>query len=152
MRGGASYQWTGSENVPQLQTQYGYNYHHIDQRTEHHSVLSTCVSPKPGGPQQQHTAEVYAEFTSDSASGQSDRYYEHGGNAAYGSEPEFHYLEQSQYEGDSSHFHQTEGQYESEHAHYGSEEQQYYPSDVHTARGDHARYVPDGYVHFLLSR
>ncbi|XP_029999307.1 uncharacterized protein LOC115425728 [Sphaeramia orbicularis] len=163
----AAYQWTGSQNVTQVQTQYGYNYHHIDQRTENQSTLPTCMNTKSNS--QQDTSDVYAEFTIDAtaaqySSEQADSYYESRGNEVYSFNnqgSEFQYMAESQYEGDSmcaselQHSqYQTDdhSQYESEHAHYQFDEQSFYRSDIQTAREDHARYVPEGYVHFLFSR
>ncbi|XP_034068529.1 uncharacterized protein LOC117543953 isoform X3 [Gymnodraco acuticeps] len=39
----AAYQWTGTENVTQGQTQYGYSYHHIDHRTENQCAQTACM-------------------------------------------------------------------------------------------------------------
>lgn len=159
----AAYQWTGSENVTQDQTQYGYNYHHIDQRTENQGAHPACVAAKSNS--QQNTTDVYAEFTTDTTdtqygSEQAESYYEPGVNAEYGLDDQgskFQYIAESQY-GDGSNSmcsqYQADGhsQYESDHAHYQFDGQPFYQSHAHPEREDHARYVPEGYVHFLLSR
>lgn len=166
----AAYQWTGSQNVTQGQTQYGYNYHHIDQRTENQTTLSACGETKSSS-QYQNTTDVYAEFTSDATavqyrSEQPEHYYEAGVNAEYSfddPDSKFQYvaqshniedpnamcaseLQSSQYQADD------QCQYETDHARSQCDGQPFYQSDVHAEREDHARYVPEGYVHFLLSR
>ncbi|XP_071339160.1 uncharacterized protein [Trachinotus anak] len=165
----AAYQWTGSQNVSQGQTQYGYNYHHIDQRTENQSTLSACVDTKSNS--LQNTTDVYAEFTTDATavqyrSEQAESYYEAGVNAEYSlddPDSKFQYVAERQYGEDSSCMcaselkcsqYQADGQcqYETDHAHYQNDGQPLYQSDVQPEREDHARYVPEGYVHFLLSR
>ncbi|XP_040898196.1 protein prune homolog 2-like [Toxotes jaculatrix] len=162
--------WAGGPNVTQGQTQYGYNYHHIDQRTENQSTHSTCVDTKSNS-QQNTTDAVYAEFTTAATavqygSEQAESYYEAGVNAEYNldaPDTKFQYIAESQYGDDSKSMcpselqcsqYQAEGQcqYETDHAHYQLEGQPFYQSDDHPEREDHARYVPDGYVHFLLSR
>ncbi|XP_042343418.1 protein prune homolog 2-like isoform X2 [Plectropomus leopardus] len=55
-------------------------------------------------------------------------------------------LQSSQYQADG------QSQYESDHAHYQFDGQQFYQSHVQPEREDHARYVQEGYVHFLVSR
>ncbi|KAK7933825.1 hypothetical protein WMY93_004721 [Mugilogobius chulae] len=128
LQGDQAFQWAEGDGAVPVQTQYGYNYHHIDQRTEHPS------SPKNDGRERggEREAEVYAEFTSVS---RSEGHYQprviRRTSAAHGSG---HYPEQSAFEGDSE------------------EQQQQEQQEEHTGRGDHARYVSDGYVHFLLSR
>ncbi|XP_044051453.1 uncharacterized protein LOC122875889 isoform X4 [Siniperca chuatsi] len=165
----AAYQWTGSQNVTQGQTQYGYNYHHIDQRTENQSAHPACVDTKSNS--QQNTTDVYAEFTTDATaiqhgSEQAKSYYEPGVNAECswvdpGSK--FQYMAESRYGDDSNSLcasdiqcsqYQADGQsqYESDHANYQFDGQPFYQSDVHPEREDHARYVPEEYVHFLLER
>lgn len=165
----AAYQWTGSQNVTQGQTQYGYNYHHIDQRTENQTSHPACVDTKSNS--QQNTTDVYAEFTTDATaiqcgSEQAESYYETGVNAKYslvdpGSK--FQYKAESQYGHDSNSMctselqcsqYQADGQsqYESDQAQCQFDGQPLYQSDVLPEREDHARYVPEGYVHFLLSR
>nr|XP_046242083.1 uncharacterized protein LOC124057657 [Scatophagus argus] len=163
----AAYQWTGSQNVTQGQTQYGYNYHHIDQRTENQSAHPACVDTKYDS--QQNAADVYAEFTTDATamqyrSEQAESYYEPGVNAEYSLDDpgsKFQYIAESQY-GDNSvctselqcSTDQAEGQsqYEPEYSHYQFDDQPFYQSDVRPKREDHARYVPEEYVHFLLER
>ncbi|CAB1422935.1 unnamed protein product, partial [Pleuronectes platessa] len=158
----AAYQWTGSHDGTQGQTQYGYNYHHVDQRTEIQTMHSTCVETKSNS--QLHTTAVYTEFTTDPAaipcgSDQTESYYEAEVSAEYTpTDSKFHYLAEKQYGDDSSQLqcpqYQSDGQcqYEMDHAQYQLEEQPFYQSDVQTEREDHARYVPEGYVHSLLSR
>ncbi|KAK9523364.1 hypothetical protein VZT92_019775 [Zoarces viviparus] len=162
----ATYQWTGSENVTQGQTQYGYNYHHIDQRTENQSAHPACVHTKSNS--QQSTTDVYAEFTTDATAIQygselAERYYEPGGNAEYSLDDQgskFQYIAESQYGDDANSMcaselqcseYQADGQnqYESDHAHYQFDGQPFYQSHVHPEREE---YVPEGYVHSLLSR
>lgn len=156
-----------SQNVTQGQTQYGYNYHHIDQRTENQSAHSACVDVKSND--QLNTTDVYAEFTTDATaiqygSDQAESYYEAGVNAELSlNDPgsKFQHIAESQYGDDSMctselqcSQYQADGQseYESSHAHYQFDEQPLYRSDVHPEREDHARYVPEEYVHFLLER
>ncbi|XP_041643367.1 protein prune homolog 2-like [Cheilinus undulatus] len=163
----AAYQWTGSQNVTQGQTQHGYNYHHIDQRTEHQSALSACAVTKSDS--QQNATDVYAEFTTDAASThygstQAEGYYEPGVNAEYSSDdPGNKYTSENQYGDCPSSMYASEiqcsqyqadgqGQYESDHAHYQFDGQPVDQSDARPKREDHARYMPEGYVHFLLSR
>lgn len=157
----AAYQWTGSENVTQGQTQYGYNYHHIDQRTENQSAHPACVHAKSYS--QQNTTDVYAEFTTEATaepygSEQAESYYEPGGNAEYSLDDQaskFQYIAESQYGDDSmcaQYQADDQSQYESDQAHYQFDGQPIYQSHVHPEREDHAQYVPEGYVHFLLSR
>nr|XP_019956363.1 PREDICTED: protein prune homolog 2-like isoform X8 [Paralichthys olivaceus] len=158
----AAYQWTGSHDVSQGQTQYGYNYHHIDQRTEIQNTHSTCVETKSNS--QWNTTAVYAEFTTDPAaiqcgSDQAESYYETGVNAEYTpDDSKYQYMAETQYGDDSSQLqcsqYQTDGQcqYEMDDAQYQLEGQPFYQSDVQPEREDHARYVQEGYVHSLLSR
>lgn len=134
----AAYQWTGDQNLTQGQTQYGYNYHHIDQRTEIHSNQ---------GDSKQSSTDVYAEFTTAATniqytSEQAGNYYEAGFDAEYSLDDP------------CSKFQNMAGQPygETDHAHYQGDRQSFYQSDVQPEREDHARYVPEGYVHFLLSR
>ncbi|XP_076586528.1 uncharacterized protein LOC143320604 isoform X2 [Chaetodon auriga] len=156
----AAYQWTESQNITQGQTQHGYNYHHIDQRTENQSIHPACVEAKSNS--QENATDVYAEFTTDATAVQ----YRSGVNAKYclddpGSE--LKYGAESQYGDESNSMcaselqcsqYQADGQsqHESDHAHYQFDGQPFYQSDVHPEREDHARYVPEEYVHFLLER
>ncbi|XP_038162389.1 uncharacterized protein LOC119797393 isoform X1 [Cyprinodon tularosa] len=57
----AASEWTGSLNTTQGQSKYGYNYHHIDQRTENQCSHPPCMDAKPEC--QQSASDVYAEFT-----------------------------------------------------------------------------------------
>lgn len=154
----AAYQWTGSQNAPQGQTQHGYNYHHIDQRTESQSTHPACVDTKSNI--QENTTDVYAEFTTDATAAQyrvNAKYSldDPGSKSQYGAESQYgdesnsmctSELQCSQYQADG------QSQYESDHAHYQFDGQASYRSDVHPEREDHARYVPEEYVHFLLER
>ena len=165
----AAYEWTGSQNLTQGQTQYGYNYHHIDQRTENQSPHPACVDTKSNS--QQNTTDVYAEFTTDATamqygSEQAESYYEPGVGAEYSlhnSGSKFQYLTKGLYGDDSDSVHTSElqcsqyqadgqSQYQSDHAHYQFDGLSFYQSDVQPEREDHARYVPEEYVHFLLER
>ncbi|XP_028269261.1 protein prune homolog 2-like isoform X3 [Parambassis ranga] len=151
----ATYQWTGSENTTQGQTQYGYNYHHIDQRTENQCMYTACADNKSSS--MQSTADVYAEFTTDATaaqyrSEQTRNYFQSGDNAQYSMDDAG---VKSQYDSVStSELHYphcpSDSQYEPEHYQYDG--QSFYQSGVQQETEDHARYVPEGYVHFLLSR
>ncbi|XP_044228805.1 uncharacterized protein LOC122996998 isoform X1 [Thunnus albacares] len=164
----AAYQWTGSQNVTQGQTQYGYNYHHIDQRTENQSASAACADTKSNS--QENTTDVYAEFTTDATTvqyraDQAESYYEPGDIAEYSSEDPgstFQYIAESQYGGDSTSTRASEvqcsqyqangqSQYETDQGQYQFDGQLFYQSNIHAEREDHARYVPEEYVHFLLS-
>ncbi|XP_074525620.1 uncharacterized protein LOC141789944 isoform X2 [Halichoeres trimaculatus] len=163
----AAYQWTEGQSVTQGQTQHGYNYHHIDQRTENQSAHSACAGTKFSS--QQHTTDVYAEFTTDATAEryqpeQAEGYYEPGVSAEYRFDDpgnKFKYISESQY-GDCSNSmctselqcsqYQAGAVYETDHTHYQFDGQPLDQSDLCLKREDHARYVPEGYVHFLLSR
>lgn len=167
----ATYQWSGQQNTTQGQTQYGYNYHHIDQRTENQCTYPAFVESKSS--RQQDATDVYAEFTTDATATkyryeQTENCFEAGDKSPnHLSDTHFRcqdtaesqYIvastslctsdfQYSQYPANS------QGQYESQsdHAHYQSEGKPFYQSDVHTETEDHARYVLEGYVHFPLSR
>ncbi|XP_067376734.1 uncharacterized protein [Channa argus] len=165
----AAYQWTGSQTVSQGQTQYGYNYHHIDQRTENQSGHSNEGDGKFNS--QQNTTDVYAEFTTDATtvhyrSEQAENYYEAGFNTEYSLDypgckfqntTEIHYGDDSnstrvsqlqfpQYEADDR------SPCETNPAHYQFDGHSFHQPDVQPESEDHAQYVPEGYVHFLLSR
>ncbi|XP_026199670.1 uncharacterized protein LOC113151062 isoform X2 [Anabas testudineus] len=162
----ATYQWTESQNTTQGQTQYGYNYHHIDQRTESQSAHSDDVDTKSSS--QLNTTDVYAEFTTDTTaiqyrSEQAGNYYEAGFSADYSlDDPRSKFLERAEiqhgYNATRAEVQysrcQADGQSHSEvdHAYYQFDGQSFYQSDVQPEREDHARYVPEGYVHFLFSR
>ncbi|KAG7489448.1 hypothetical protein JOB18_012537 [Solea senegalensis] len=163
----AAYQWMETHHVTQGQTQYGYNYHHIDQRTENQSMHSACVAVKSGS--QRNTTDVYAEFTTDATavqheSQQAEGYYEAGVSAEYSSDnpdSKFQYGAESQSRENSSAMYASpcspyqaddQRQYETVHGDYQHDSQTLYQSAVQTEREDHARYVPEGYVHFTLSR
>ena len=138
--------------MTQGQTKYGYNYHDTDQRTENQYAYQTCRDAKTDD--QQNTANVYAEFTTDASATQytseeTVNYFEAGASAQYNLDDawfscpctaESQYsagtseLQYSQHEADS------QSQYETDHAH------------VQPETEDHGRYVPEEYVHFLLSR
>ncbi|KAK2837207.1 hypothetical protein Q5P01_014419 [Channa striata] len=164
----AAYQWTGTETVSQGQTQCGYNYHHIDQRTENQSGHSNGGGTKSNS--QQNTTDVYAEFTSDATTvqyrlEQADNYYEGGFNTEFSlDDPNSKNIAEIHCGDDSSSMHasglQEFPQYEADdrshcetdHAHYQLDGHSFYQSDVQPESEDHAQYVPEGYVHFLLSR
>ncbi|KAM9743069.1 uncharacterized protein ACNS7B_010702 isoform 1-T1 [Menidia menidia] len=166
--GNAAYQWTESQNTTQGQAKYGYNYHHIDQRTENQGSYSACADTKSNDCQQ-NTIDVYAEFTTDASPiayspRQPDNCLAASDNVQYNlDEASFkhQYMAESQCLSDSMRSselqyseQQGDGQshYDQEHAHYQCDGQQFYQSDVHPEPEDKARYVPEGYVHFLLSR
>ncbi len=165
----AAYQWTGSLDLTQGQTQHGYNYHHIDQRTENQSTQPACVDTKSNS--QQSTTDVYAEFTTDAAavqcrSEQFKSYYEPGVKADYISDDprsRFQNIADSHYRDDPNpmctselpctQYHSDgQSQYKSNHAHYQFDREPFYQSDVHLHRGDHAQYVAEEYVNFLTER
>lgn len=164
----AAFQWTGSHNDTQGQTQCGYNYHHIDQRTENPSANPACTDIKPNG--RQNTTDVYAEFTTGASAmqygcPQVESYYQPGGNPEYGLDDpgsEFKYMAEGQDGDDSGPMRtaepqcsqdQVEGQsqFESDLIQYQFEEDQC-KSGVQPEREDHAQYVPEEYVHFLRER
>ncbi|KAM8866662.1 uncharacterized protein ACB058_007471 isoform 1-T1 [Synchiropus picturatus] len=151
-----AYQWEECPNVPPGHTHHGYNYHHIDQRTEMQTV---CMDAKCGGLQE--PTDVYAEFNTDAASQQYDSagaegYYDHdkaqssfhGGQHPtflHGGEPNAVSASELQ----SSQF------YSGEHILEDSLHDQFnvgHLIDIPTENEDHARYVPGGYVHFIHSR
>lgn len=68
-----AFQWTSSAEISQGQTQSGYNYHHIDQRTEVPAVHSAWTDPKAEGlPDPADLSDVYAEFTTHSSQSKSE--------------------------------------------------------------------------------
>lgn len=85
----AASQWTGDGSATQGQTQYGYNYHHIDQRTENQGASSACVDPNPTKATYQSSgSDVYAEFTTNASvvqygSEQAEHCYKSGRPADY---------------------------------------------------------------------
>lgn len=140
----AAYEWTETYHFSQGQTQHGYNYHHIDQRTE---MPAACVETKSTG--QQDNTDVYAEFTTTHTGGHAegccdlddpDHRFQYRRERRYGEEPQC-----SQYAADGR------SQYEAPRVHY-SDQETVYQSEILPEREDHARYVPEGYVQFLLSR
>lgn len=162
----AALQW--SHNITQGQTQYGYNYHHIDQRTENQSAHLASVDNKPSS--QPNTTDVYAEFTTDAAavqcgSDQVESYYIPGVNAKYSmddSGSKFKYMAEGQDGADcnsmctselQSSQDQADGQSlcESDRVQFQFEGHPNQPSDS-PEREDHTQYVPEEYVHFLLKR
>ncbi|XP_041854507.1 protein prune homolog 2-like isoform X4 [Melanotaenia boesemani] len=164
----AAYQWTESQNATQGQTKYGYNYHHIDQRTENQSTYPACADTKSNN-SQENTTDVYAEFTSDVSaiqysSEQTENYFEAGTNAQYtldDAPSKCQYMAETQYQHDpmrTSELQYSQQQadsrspYESEHVRYQYDGHQFYQSSDHPETEDHAQYVPEGYVHFLFSR
>ncbi|KAF7652954.1 hypothetical protein LDENG_00089770 [Lucifuga dentata] len=166
----AVHQWTGYQNVTQSQTQYGYNYHHIDQRTENQTIHQGCIHTKSSS--QQNTTDVYAEFTTVAtqlmpASEPAGNDNEAGDHVEYSLDDpgaRFQYLAKGQYAGDSSSLCASElkcSQYQADDqshyntdSHYQFDGKNFNQSDTYpdSERQDHAQYVPEGYVHFLLSR
>nr|XP_020458113.1 uncharacterized protein LOC109961556 isoform X2 [Monopterus albus] len=155
----AAYLWTSTQTVTQGQTQRGYNYHHIDQRTENQSAYSVGIDTKTS--HQLNTADVYAEFITDTTAIQygsepAENYYETGFSAEYSSNDpgsKFQYVAEIQYGDDTTSMcADDQSQYETDHAHYHFDEQPLYQSDIQPQREDHARYVSEGYVQYLLSR
>lgn len=158
----AAYQWTETHHVTQGQPQYGYNYHHIDQRTENQGIYLTCGATRPSS--LPNSTDVYAEFTSETTAvlhgcEQMQGYYEHRAGVEYildNSKVQYrverHFGEDSSSVSSqpqcSQYQDKDQYQYEADPPHY----QPSYQSDVHTEREDHVSYVPEGYVHFLLSR
>ncbi|XP_017269258.1 protein prune homolog 2 isoform X3 [Kryptolebias marmoratus] len=163
----AAYQSAGTQNTTQGQTKYGYNFHHIDQRTENQSASRSCAETKSES-QQQNTTEVYAEFTTDALakhfrSEQSENQFETGVNAHHSQDDacvKCQYAAESSYVDESAcsselqysqHQADEQSHYDSENVHYQYDGEPFHQSDAHTKTEDHARYVSDGYVHFLLS-
>ncbi|XP_024131502.1 protein prune homolog 2 isoform X1 [Oryzias melastigma] len=127
----APYQWAGGQDTSQVQSKYGYNYHHIDQRTEnpYAYAYSSCGDPKPDS--QQETSHVYAEFTTDPpavqyTSERPENYFETGANP--------------QCSPDDTRF---KYQTKAEHQHESGR------SHAHNEMEDHAQYVSKGYVDVL---
>lgn len=148
----AANQWTESQNATQGQTQYGYNYHHIDQRTENQGASTKSSS-------QSNSTDVYAEFTSDGAAGQyrcelAGNYYEAAFNVEYSLDdpgPKCQSIADI-LDGENS-LRASELQYSADgHSRCETDQQMFHQSHVQPEREDHARYLPEGYVHFLLSR
>lgn len=123
----------------------------------------------PKSNSQPDNTDVYAEFTTDAASiqfssEQAGNYHEAGLNAEYSlSDPgsKFQNLAEIQHVDNAIHASelqcsecQADCQSHSvtDHTYYQSDGQSFYQSDVQPEREDHARYVPEGYVHFLFSR
>ncbi|KAF7200383.1 uncharacterized protein [Nothobranchius furzeri] len=163
----AAYQSTGSQNTTQGQTKYGYNFHHIDQRTENQSACRACTDAKLES--QQDATEVYAEFTTDSSaknfrSEQSENRFDVGGNAPYclgDARLKCQYVSESSYvDGSmcsadlqySQHQVGAQSEYDSDRIHHQNEGEPYHQSEAHCDTKDHAQYVPEGYVHVLLNR
>ncbi|KAM6931378.1 uncharacterized protein FYW49_003251 [Xenentodon cancila] len=146
------FQWTGSQNMTQVQTKFGYNYHHIDQRTENQYAYQACGAAKPND--QQSTTNVYAEFTTDASpvqytSEQTENYFEAGPNTQYSLDDarfKCQYPAESQYSVCTSEVQYSQHKADAE-SRYDSEDARVQPETE-----DHGRYVPEEYVHFLLSR
>ncbi|TNM89664.1 hypothetical protein fugu_003898 [Takifugu bimaculatus] len=163
----AALQWTGSDSETQGHTQYGYNYHHIDQRTENQGASSACLDIKPN--YQSNNSDVYAEFTSDASvmqygPEQAEHYYDSGVPADYSlDEPgsRCNYMSGSQYGDSNSRYtsglplsqDQADGQcqYEPNHTQYQFDG---HPCrlNVYPERDVHPQYRPEEYVDFLLQR
>ncbi|KAM4578137.1 uncharacterized protein V3H82_007645 isoform 1-T1 [Fundulus diaphanus] len=140
----AASEWAGSLNTTQGQNNYGYNYHHIDQRTENQRAHPSCVNTKPEN--QQSAPDVYAEFTTDPQaeyfrSKQNQNQFETGANAHQSLEDAPF---KCQYITDNTSVDEPMSTSELQ---YSQHEAGGYPGTE-----DRARYAPDGYVHFLLSR
>ncbi|XP_034025459.1 uncharacterized protein LOC117509960 [Thalassophryne amazonica] len=146
-----TFHWVQSPPATPSHTQSGYNYHHIDQRTEYQNT-----HPATRKSTIHQNTDVYAEFTSDAApeqyrsdwAGNHDQYnldvpvskshYESDSNSMCTSE-----FQCSEYQTDSQRPNETDCtlyQFDG----------QMFQSDVRAER-DHAQYVPDGYIQFLLS-
>lgn len=114
---------------------------------------------------QANATDVYAEFTTDAPALQhgceeaEESFYKAGADAGYSSDDpgsRLKYVAEGQYgDGSDSMFSQGQaegrGQYERDCDRYQFEG---HPcqSGVHPERGDHAQYVPEEYLHFLLKR
>lgn len=161
----AAFQSARSPNTTQGQTKYGYNFHHIDQRTENQSTSRACAETKSES-RQQNATEVYAEFTTDALvkhfACKSENQFETGvdqslddarGNCQYAAESS--YVDDSactselQY---SEHRADEQSHYDAGYVHYQYDAEPFYQSDSHPKTEDHARYVSEEYVHFQLSR
>lgn len=140
----APFQWTGSQNMTQGQTKYGYNYHDIDQRTENQYAYQICSDAKSNG--QQSAPNVYAEFTTDASaiqyrSEETGNYFEAGADAQYNMDDArfgCQYTAESQYSACTS---------ELQYSQHEADSESQYESDP-----AHVQPVPEEYVHFLLSR
>ncbi|XP_008416749.1 uncharacterized protein LOC103470240 isoform X1 [Poecilia reticulata] len=126
-------------NTSLVQNKYGYNYHHIDQRTENQHAHPPCAITKPERPQS--TSDVYAEFTTDAQA----EYFraeqienQTGASAHHGLDFRCQYITDDTYVEEPT----------------SSSELQYsqYEAGGNPGTEDRARYVSQGYVHFRLSR
>ncbi|PWA15871.1 hypothetical protein CCH79_00008988, partial [Gambusia affinis] len=126
-------------NTSLVQNKYGYNYHHIDQRTENQHVHQPCAITKPERPQS--TSDVYAEFTTDAQAEyfRAEQVENQTGASAHQS---LHF--KCQYITDNTH---VEGPTSSSELQYSQ-----YEAGGNLGTEDSARYVSQGYVHFHLSR
>lgn len=95
-----------------------------------------------------NATDVYAEFTTDGCEG-AKSFYKPGADAGYSSDDPGSRLKY----GSDSVFSQGQaeghGQYERDRYQFEGHPCQ---SGVHPERGDHAQYVPEEYLHFLLKR
>ncbi|KAM4746047.1 uncharacterized protein FYW61_017203 isoform 2-T2 [Anableps anableps] len=138
----AASEWAGGLNTSQVQNKYGYNYHHIDQRTENQHAHPPCVITKPE--RQQSTSDVYAEFTTDAhaeyfKSEQSENQTEAN---VHHSLDDVHF--KCQYIAENTYMDEPMSTSELQHSQNAA--------GVNPGTEDHARYLSEGYVHFLLSR
>lgn len=154
------------QNTTQGQTKYGYNFHHIDQRTENQSASRACADTKS---ENQHTTEVYAELTTDALvqhfrSEQSENQFEAGLNAHHSLDDarvNCQHAAESLYKDESAcaselqysqHRADEQSHYDSEYVHYQYKGEPIHQSDAHPKTEDHAQYVPEEYVYFLQTR
>lgn len=159
-------QWTGSHSGTQGQTQYGYNYHYIDQRTENQAANQACVDTKPNS--QANSMDVYAEFTTNASAmqcgpEQAESYYESGVSADYRMDDQGSRFMAEGHYGDGSNSMYTsklqcsqdqpdvQSRCESNHTHCQFAGH-LCRSGIHSESGDHAQYVQGEYVHFHLER
>ncbi|XP_054905051.1 uncharacterized protein LOC129372072 isoform X2 [Poeciliopsis prolifica] len=126
-------------NTSLVQNKYGYNYHHIDQRTENQHVHPPCALTKPERPQS--TSDVYAEFTTN-AQPEYFRAEQIENQTGPNAHQSLHF--QCRYITDNTHVEEP----------MSSSELQYsqYEAGGNHGTEDRARYVSQGYVHFRLSR
>lgn len=143
MNENATSEWGESLNTTQGQNKYGYNYHHIDQRTEGQHAHPPCVNTK--FERQQTNSDVYAEFTTDAQgeyfqSDQSDNLFDTGANVHH-SLDDAHF--KCQFITDITYMGEPMSTSELQ---YSQHEGGKNPGNVS------ARLAPEGYVHFVLSR
>ncbi|XP_027889864.1 uncharacterized protein LOC114154722 isoform X2 [Xiphophorus couchianus] len=126
-------------NASLVQNKYGYNYHHIDQRTENQHVHPPCAITKPERPPS--TSDVYAEFTTDAQAEyfRAEQIENQTGASAHQSlRFKCHYI--------------TDNTYVEEPTSSSELQDPQYEAGGNHSTEDRARYVSQGYVHFHLSR